>query len=263
LKVALGQFAVQPDWHENLDICFDLIKRAAGKEADLLVLPEGILAQDMADPDLIPKTAQPLDGAFITRLAAETLKYPTLTIAGCLPIPDGKDRFYNTLLVIKNGQIIAQYRKLHLYDAFSHQESRSITAGDSLPPLVEIAGFKVGLMICYDLRFPELARRLVLEGADALILPAAWVKGSGKEAHWDILVKARALENTCYMIAVGECGQRNIGNSMVVDPLGVAIARAGEEPALIMAELFHKRIAHARDILPVLHNRRFLPPKFI
>lgn len=263
MKVALGQFAVQPDWHENLGICFDLIKRAAGKEADLLVLPEGILAQDMADPDLIPKTAQPLDGAFITRLAAETLKYPTLTIAGCLPIPDGKDRFYNTLLVIKNGQIIAQYRKLHLYDAFSHQESRSITAGDSLPPLVEIAGFKVGLMICYDLRFPELARRLVLEGADALILPAAWVKGSGKEAHWDILVKARALENTCYMIAVGECGQRNIGNSMVVDPLGVAIARAGEEPALIMAELFHKRIAHARDILPVLHNRRFLPPKFI
>ncbi|AEI38519.1 MAG: deaminated glutathione amidase [Zymomonas mobilis subsp. pomaceae] len=263
MKVALGQFAVQPDWHDNLVICSDLIEQAALGGADFLLLPESILAQDMTDPDIIPKTAQPIDGPFITHLLAVTKRYPKLTMAGCLPIPDGLNRFYNTLLVIKNGQIIAEYRKLHLYDAFSFQESRSITAGNSLPPLVEVAGFKLGLMICYDLRFPELARRLVLEGADGLILPASWLKGPGKESHWDILVKARALENTCYMIATGECGARNIGNSMVVDPLGVAIVRAGEEPALIFATLEHSRIEHARSVLPVLHNRRFLPPKFI
>jgi predicted amidohydrolase len=165
------------------------------------------------------------------------------------------------LISIRNGEIISEYQKLHLYDAFSSQESKNVTAGDEVPPLVNVAGFNVGLMTCYDVRFPELARRLVLDGADVLVLPAAWVKGPLKEMHWEVLVTARALENTTYMVAVGECGERNIGNSMVVDPLGVAIARAAEAPALVFAELDKDRLAHARKVLPVLANRRFGLPQ--
>jgi len=116
-------------------------------------------------------------------------------------------------------------------------------------------------MTCYDLRFPELARRLVLDGADVLALPAAWVKGPLKEMHWQTLVTARALENTCYVVATGECGERNIGQSMVVDPLGVAIVRAAEAPTLLVADLDPARIAHARQVLPVLANRRFARPQ--
>jgi predicted amidohydrolase len=93
------------------------------------------------------------------------------------------------------------------------------------------------------------------------MLPAAWVRGLGKEAHWEVLVTARALENTCYVVAVGECGERNIGASMVVDPLGVATARAGEVPTLLFADIDPARIAHARSVLPVLANRRFARPE--
>jgi predicted amidohydrolase len=116
-------------------------------------------------------------------------------------------------------------------------------------------------MTCYDLRFPELARRHAIDGAEVLVLPAAWVRGPGKEAHWATLVTARALENTCYVVAVGECGPRNIGASLVVDPLGVAIAQAGEAPNLIFAELDPARLTHARKVLPVLANRRFARPE--
>lgn len=120
---------------------------------------------------------------------------------------------------------------------------------------------KVGLMTCYDVRFPELARRLAIEGAEVLVLPSAWLRGPLKEMHWEVLVTARALENTCYLVAVGECGPRNIGNSMVVDPLGVAVVKAAEAPTLLYAELDAARIAYARSVLPVLENRRFARPE--
>ncbi|HSV48572.1 MAG TPA: nitrilase-related carbon-nitrogen hydrolase, partial [Ramlibacter sp.] len=148
-----------------------------------------------------------------------------------------------------------------LYDAFSMKESTNVVPGDEVPPLVEVAGLKLGLMTCYDLRFPELARRLALDGAQVLVLPAAWVKGPLKEAHWEVLVTARELENTCYVVATGECGERNIGQSMVVDPLGVAVARAAEGPALLVADIDPARIVHAREVLPVLANRRFGRPE--
>ena len=147
-------------------------------------------------------------------------------------MPSGAGRVFNVLVTVRDGEIVAQYRKLHLYDAFSAKESTNVKPGEEIPGIIEVAGLKVGVMTCYDLRFPEMARRLAVDGADVIVLPAAWVRGLGKEAHWEVLVTARALENTCYVVAVGECGERNIGASMVVDPLGVAIARAGEAPTL-------------------------------
>ena len=260
MKVALGQFAVAREWEANVETCLSLMAKSLEAGTDLLVLPEGILARDITDPDLVLKAAQPLDGPFVSQLlAASRGNQMTTMMSVHTPAPDG--RAYNVLISIRNGEIISKYRKLHLYDAFSSQESKNVTAGDDVPPLVNVAGFNVGLMTCYDVRFPELARRLVLDGADALVLPAAWVKGPLKEMHWEVLVTARALENTTYMVAVGECGERNIGNSMVVDPLGVAIARAAEAPALVFAELDKDRLAHARKVLPVLANRRFGLPQ--
>ncbi|WP_308328407.1 nitrilase-related carbon-nitrogen hydrolase, partial [Enterobacter chuandaensis] len=120
-----------------------------------------------------------------------------------------------------------------------------------------------GLMTCYDLRFPELALHLALQGADVLVLPAAWVKGPLKEHHWSTLLAARALDTTCYVVAAGECGNKNIGQSRVVDPLGVTIAAAAEAPHLLMAEIILERIALARQQLPVLRNRRFAPPQLL
>lgn len=260
MKVALGQFAVSREWQENADTCLRLMSEAHAGGADLLVLPEGILARDIADPNLVLKAAQELDGPFVTQLLAAS-RGNNLTTMTSVDTPAGDGRVWNVLIAIRNGEILAEYRKLHLYDAFSAKESTNVTPGGDVPALVDVAGLKVGLMTCYDVRFPELARRLVLDGADLLVLPSAWVKGPLKEAHWEVLVTARALENTAYVVAVGECGERNIGNSMVVDPLGVAIARAAEAPALVFAEVDAARIAYARNVLPVLANRRFAKPE--
>lgn len=260
MKVALGQFAVSREWQENADSCLALMKRAAEGEADLLVLPEAVLARDNTDPDLVVKAAQPLDGPFITQLLAAS-EHNALTTIMSVHVPSDQHKALNVLVAIRNGEIIATYEKLHLYDAFAVQESQRVNPGHVIPPLIEVAGMKVGLMTCYDVRFPELARRLALDGAEVLVLPAAWVKGPLKEMHWDLLTRARALENTCYMVAVGECGPRNIGNSLVVDPLGVAVANAAESPTLLFAELDPERVVYARQKLPVLENRRFARPE--
>lgn len=260
MKVAAGQFAVRREWQENAAICIGLMMDAAREGARLLVLPEAVLARDNSDPDWGVRSAQPLDGPFVSQLLAAS-RQNTLTTILTLHVPDGEGRVFNVLIAISNGQIIARYNKLHLYDAFAMQESRNVSAGDELPPLLDIDGIRVGLMTCYDLRFPEMARRLVLDGASLLVLPAAWVRGPHKEMHWDVLVTARALENTCYVVAVGECGPRNIGNSLVVDPLGMAIARAAEVPALLTAEVDPQRIAAVRQALPVLENRHFCRPE--
>jgi len=260
MKVASGQFAVSREWQENAQTCIRLMEQAQAGGADLLVLPEGVLARDIADPDLVLKAAQPLDGPFLSLIYAAS-RGNSLTTMMTIHVPTDSGKALNVLLAIRNGEIIARYDKLHLYDAFAMQESRNVNAGNEIPPLVEVAGMKVGLMTCYDVRFPEQARRLALDGAEVLVLPAAWVKGPLKEMHWEVLVTARALENTCYVVAVGECGPRNIGCSLTVDPLGVAIAKAAEAPMLLFAELDPARIDHARHVLPVLENRRFARPE--
>ncbi|HAH13704.1 MAG TPA: hydrolase, partial [Pantoea agglomerans] len=186
MKVALGQFAVSREWQENASICLDLMQRAAEGGADLLVLPEGVLARDIADPDLVLKAAQPLDGPFLSQLLAAS-KHTALTTMMSIHVPTGEQKALNVLVAIRNGEIIAAYEKLHLYDAFAMQESQRVNPGHVIPPLIEVAGMKVGLMTCYDVRFPELARRLVLDGAEVLVLPAAWVKGPLKEMHWELL----------------------------------------------------------------------------
>jgi predicted amidohydrolase len=260
ITVALGQFVVGKIWQENADTCVALIRRAIAAGADLLVLPEAVLARDIADPGLVLKAAQAVDGPFITQLLAATAGHD-ITVVLTIHTPSGTGRVFNVLVALRDGAVIAQYRKLHLYDAFSVKESTNVVPGDAVPELIEVAGLKVGLMTCYDVRFPELARRLADDGADLFVLPAAWLKGPLKEHHWEVLVTARALENTAYIVAAGECGVRNIGASMVVDPLGVVTARAGEAPALLFAEIDPARIAYAREALPALANRRFARPE--
>ncbi|WP_336218962.1 deaminated glutathione amidase [Citrobacter amalonaticus] len=260
--IAAGQFAVSSQWEQNAQTCVSLMSRAAKSGVSLLVLPEALLARDDQDPDLSVKSAQPLDGAFLKMLLRESA-CNTMTTILTVHVPSCSGRAINTLVALRGGEIIARYAKLHLYDAFSIQESRNVDAGNAIAPLLDVEGFKVGLMTCYDLRFPDVSLALALEGADVLVLPAAWVKGALKEHHWSTLLAARALDTTCYMVAAGECGNKNIGQSRIVDPFGTTIAAAAEIPALIMAEMSAERIRQVRAQLPVLRNRRFAPPQLL
>jgi predicted amidohydrolase len=166
---------------------------------------------------------------------------------------------YNTLVALDGrGAVVGCYRKVHLYDAFGYRESEGIAAGSPGQPLVfSLDGFHFGAFTCYDLRFPESARAAVDAGADVLLVPAMWIRGPGKEDHWNTLLKARAIENTCYVLAANQTGALATGYSMVVDPAGVVVANAGEESGLIVADLSRERLSRVRRQVPVLGNRRF------
>ena len=155
-----------------------------------------------------------------------------------------------------DGTLQATYRKIHLYDSFGYKESDALHAGPLTPVVVDVAGFGVGLMTCYDLRFPELARLLVDRGAEVLVIPAAWVAGPRKVEHWRTLVRARAIENTVFVVAAAQPGPRYTGHSLVVDPLGDILAEAGEGAEALRATLDSSVLEEARRTNPSLANRR-------
>jgi predicted amidohydrolase len=225
--------------------------------SDLVVLPEAF-ARDFgpAGSDVSPY-AESLDGAFATELAAVAAEHGTTVVAGMFETSEDPARPYNTLLV--RGAAAAAYRKIHLYDSFGYRESDRLRAGDVAPALFDLGGFRVGLMTCYDLRFPELARLLVDDGAEVLVVPSAWVAGPRKVEHWHTLLRARAIENTAFVVASAQPGPRYTGHSMVVDPLGDVLAEAGDDGAVLRAALDRGVLEEARRANPSLANRR-LPP---
>jgi deaminated glutathione amidase len=221
-------------------------------DADLVVLPEAF-ARDFGEAGSgLAEVAESLDGPFVTEVARLAAERRTTVVAGMFERADGPP--YNTVVV--RGGAVADYRKIHLYDSFGYRESDVLAAGELTPVTFELAGFTVGVMTCYDLRFPELGRRLVDAGADVLVVPSAWVAGPRKVEHWTTLLRARAIENTVYVVGVGQPGPRYTGHSMVVDPLGDVVASTGDGPAVVRAELDPAAVLRARETNPSLANRR-------
>ncbi|EAO7496456.1 carbon-nitrogen hydrolase family protein, partial [Salmonella enterica] len=172
-------------------------------------------------------------------------------------IEGDQDRAYNTTVFFnRSGELIKAYRKTHLYDAFSYMESDYIAAGNTPYEIIETEFGKIGLIVCYEVRFPEIARQFALQGADLLFVPAGWVAGPMKEDHWETLVRTRAIENTMFVCAADQVGNIFAGRSMIVDPMGVIVASAGEEETLLVAELDLDRIQRVRGKLPSVANRR-------
>lgn len=259
LLVRAAQFAASDDYRQNLRTIEPILERAASDGIDLLVLPEGVLVRFLDRRERIREDAQPLDGPFVSRLRELSRGTQTTVVVGIHEAVGGGDtRPYNTLVALRDGEIVGIYRKIHLYDAFAVRESDNVRPADELPPVIDVAGWRVGLMTCYDVRFPEVARSLVDQGAEVLTLPAAWVRGPLKREHWRTMSTARALENTSYVVASGEAGERNIGASLVIDPLGVIVAQGNESTDEITAHLSRARLDSARASLPVLLNRRFV-----
>lgn len=260
LRVAAAQFEVGPDPDANLATVRGFAGRAAAQGVRLLVLPEGLIARDGNDEAFAAAHAQPLDGPFATGLR-RIAERAGIALTGTIHVPAEGGRVANLGVIIDHGDIITTYRKLHLYDAFAMRESDTVEPGGGLPPVVGIDGWHVGMMTCYDLRFPETARSLAVRGADVIAVPAAWVRGPAKERHWALMADARALENTCHVVACSEASAWHIGRSRITGPLGDALAEAPDaESGMIMADLRRADLEEARRVLPVLANRRFADP---
>jgi predicted amidohydrolase len=250
LSVAVIQHASDLDPAHNRVALSELTPSGAG----LVVFPEA-MARDFGAPGSdVSEYAEDVDGPFGTTMSAVAADRGTTVVAGMFERSEDPARPYNTVLV--RGAARTAYRKIHLYDSFGYRESDRLLGGEWDPVLVELGGMRLGLMTCYDLRFPELARELVAAGAEALEVPSAWVAGERKLEHWRTLLRARAIENVCYVVAAGQPAPRYTGHSMVVDPYGDVLAEAGDDEESVTATLEPAVLAEARETNPSLANRR-------
>jgi deaminated glutathione amidase len=261
--VAVAQFAPGADTDANLATIARLASTAASRGAQLVVFPEYSSYFTPTMDASWSSNAQLATGAFVTALGAIAAEHGIHVVAGMIETGDDTDavggRFFNTLVAIDPaGELVARYRKIHLYDAFGQRESDYVAPGDiATPETFAMGAFTVGLQTCYDVRFPEVTRRIVDAGADLVAIPSEWVRGPLKEHHWRTLVTARALENTIFVAAADHAPPIGVGNSMIVDPMGVELATIGEQTDVAVAFLSHSRVAEVRTTNPALALRRF------
>ncbi|RBM18252.1 carbon-nitrogen hydrolase family protein [Streptomyces sp. PT12] len=262
MRIAASQLAAGVSPEENLAVIAEQTAKAAEAGAEVVVFPEAAMAR-FGVP--LGPLAEPLDGPWATRVRAIAGAAGVLVVAGMFT-PSGDGRVRNTLLITGRG-VDTSYDKLHLFDAFGFTESRTVAPGER-PVLAAVDGVTLGFATCYDVRFPALFTRLADDGARVVLLPASWGAGPGKREQWELLVRARALDSTCWVVAAGQAdpattGERpstsaptGIGHSMVVSPLGEVTARLGAGPGLLVADVDPAEADRARATVPVLTNRR-------
>ena len=259
VAIAVAQFAPGDDTAENLERMSRLAGDAANRGALLVVFPEYSSYFTPTMDASWAEHAQGLHGPFVRALAELASELGIHVVAGLVERIQGETRVANTLVALDpNAELVAYYRKVHLYDAFGQRESEWIVPGPvEAPQTFAFGGFTVGLQTCYDLRFPEVTRQLVDAGADLVLVPSEWVRGPLKEAHWRTLATARAIENTVYLAAADHAPPVGVGNSLIVDPMGVELAGLGEEVGTAVASITPARVTEVRRINPALQLRRF------
>jgi deaminated glutathione amidase len=258
VRVALCQITSTEDPRANLETVATGIREAAREGAAVALFPEATMA--CFGVPLGP-LAEPLDGPWASAVRDLADEHGVLVVAGMFtPAPDG--RVFNTLLVTGRGQHLG-YDKIHLFDAFGFRESKTVAPG-SEPVTVKLDDLVLGVATCYDIRFPELFTTLADRGAIATLVGASWGAGEGKREQWELLVRARALDSTSWLLACGQADPRTpnpkaptgIGYSTVATPTGRIHAQLGPDPDLLIVDLDPALVESTRATIPVLANRR-------
>ncbi|WP_022918549.1 nitrilase-related carbon-nitrogen hydrolase [Ruania albidiflava] len=259
LPVAVVQLAAGADAAAAAERSAAAVRDAARGGAHLVVLPE--YASGWA-PRLTRELAQPRDGLFLTAVRAAAAEVGVWVVAGTMVPTGAQGRCENlAVLVGPDGQVVGEYRKVHLFDAFGVRESDLLDGG---PPgagnllTAEVGGLRIGVATCYDLRFPEIFRLLADSGVQVLVVIAAWADGPGKVEQLEVLARSRALENTSYLLLASQPGEGRVGRSAVISPWGTVIDQGAANDAVILhSELDADAVAQARTTLPSLIHRQF------
>jgi deaminated glutathione amidase len=266
MRVALCQMRSGEDVVANVALAERLLGEAADGEADVAALPEVFTYLGSAAGRLA--AAEPVPGPTTERLATIARERRMWVLGGSVIESAGHRCYATSVLLDRDGELVATYRKIHLFDVDlpgqpPFRESATFTAGDQLVTHETDVG-RLGLSICYDVRFPELYRGLMVMGAEVLFVPAQFQYETGKD-HWEVLLRARAIENQCFVVAPGqwgtfgdpENGRRSYGNSMAVDPWGRVLVRAPEEgDGVWLADLDMTELRRVRQVLPALQHRQ-------
>jgi len=263
LRVACVQMTSGPDKAANLETAERLVARAAATGADLVALPEKWNA--IGTTEQLHAAAEPIEGGESVAAMSDWSRRHGITLVGgsISEQREGHEKLSNTSLAFgPGGELLGLYRKIHLFDVEVegnfYRESEAQEAGAE--PVVVQADWPIGLTVCYDIRFPELYRILALEGAELVTVPSAFTVPTGRD-HWEVLMRARAIENQCYIAAPGQFGMTrpgkpSYGRSLIVDPWGIVLAQAPDEETVISAELDRARLRWVREKLPSLKNRQ-------
>lgn len=259
-RIAVVQMDSGNDTEKNLAQIEKCIREAAEKEAALIIFPEHAeyLGMDYG------KHTSPVPGEITRFFASCAEKYGIYVHCGTMTEQNTEGCPYNTsILFSPRGEILGRYRKLHMFDVAledgpGYRESGEVSPGDDIV-LCDTELGRIGMAVCYDLRFPEIFRIMAKQGADMMVLSANFTKDTGR-AHWEPLIRARAIENTCYVAAAGQCGKKDAftayGHSMIVDPWGEVLARAGDQEEILYAVIDTDRIRQVRKQIPSLMNTR-------
>ncbi len=259
MKVAIIQFKALTSKENNLKKIISYISKAASKNATLCAFPEFMMfyTNSSQTPKQLADLSETISGNFITTIANAAKNHHIQVVGSFYEKSRKKNRVYDTAFIIdKSGKVISNYRKIHLYDALGFRESDKMISGSKIAKPVKTSIGKVGMMICYDLRFPEMARLLAVTGSEVLVVPSAWVKGKMKEEHWITINKTRAIENGCYVIAPDQVENIYCGRSLVVDPYGKILLDMKKKKGIGYVNIDLNKVKQTRKILPLLKNRR-------
>ena len=259
MKVAIVQFKASTNKETNLKKITDFISKAAKNKAKLVAFPEFMMfyTSSSQSPKQLASLAETIKGNFVSTIAKAAKENHIQVVGSFYEKSPKKDRVYDTSFVVdKFGKVISTYRKIHLYDALGFRESDKMTSGSKIAKPVKTSIGKLGMMICYDLRFPEMSRSLAAAGSEILVAPSAWVKGDMKEEHWLTINKTRAIENGCYVVAPDQVGNIYCGRSVIVDPYGKVLVDMKKKQGIAYADIDLKKIKQTRKVLPLLKNRR-------
>jgi predicted amidohydrolase len=261
-RTALVQMKSSVNKEQNLAYSLELINEAAKNKARLICFPEFQMAYSPPEqkPEALHKIAEKINGNFISTLSYSAKQNKINVIATIYEIINTNKqnhKVFDTAIIINDlGKLKSVYRKVHLYDALGFKESKKLVAGSTIERPTRTSVGNLGLLICYDMRFPEISRILTVNGASILASPSAWVAGFMKQEHWEIMVKARAIENGVYVIAPNQVGNIYCGHSMVIDPFGSTLADMGNREGIEIIDIDSSRIDTIRRTLPLLMNRR-------
>jgi deaminated glutathione amidase len=261
-RTALVQMKSSVNKELNLAYSLELINEAAKDKARLICFPEFQMAYSPPEqkPEALHKIAEKINGNFISTLSYSAKQNKINVIATIYEIINTNKqnhKVFDTAIIINElGKLKSVYRKVHLYDALGFRESKKLVAGSIIERPTRTSVGSLGLLICYDMRFPEISRILTVNGASILASPSAWVAGFMKQEHWEIMVKARAIENGVYVIAPNQVGNIYCGHSMAIDPFGYTLADMGNREGVEIIDIDSSRIDTIRRTLPLLMNRR-------
>jgi deaminated glutathione amidase len=265
MKIAAVQMVSTPDVDHNLDTAARLVGQAAAAGAGLVALPEYFCLMGRRDDDKLRVAEAPGEGPIQQGLSALARQHAVWLLGGTVPLQTGMPgRVFNSLLAYgPDGALAARYDKIHLFSFDNGRErydEAAVLEAGSTPVALQAGPLRVGLSVCYDLRFPELYRTLMQPPCDVLSVPSAFTYTTGR-AHWELLLRARAVENQCCVLAaaqggVHENGRRTWGHSMIVDPWGEVLAVLPEGEGVVIAEVDGARLAGVRAQLPALRHRR-------